>query len=206
MPRPSNRDAILDAAECLFARDGLDAVSLRAICAAAGLNVAAANYYFGTKDDLVDAILDRRMPAVMQRRLELLESLHTCTERPRTEDVVAALARPMAELIEAEGDAGRSYARMVARLVHDRSPALARFALDRYEPDLRLIDTLLVRANPTLPPDVVRARIEIALRTVFDGLADLPADLPAGAPDPVSTLVSFVAGGISAPAARVTQG
>ncbi len=48
----SSRDDILDAATAIFADKGFDASSVREICAAAGANVAAVNYHFGSKAGL----------------------------------------------------------------------------------------------------------------------------------------------------------
>ena len=51
---------ILDAAERLFAQDGIKATSLRAITEAAAANLAAVNYHFGSKEALVHAVYGRR--------------------------------------------------------------------------------------------------------------------------------------------------
>ena len=54
-----SRDAILDAAETLFARDGYEAVSLAAIGDAAGLSRGTPSYFFGSKEELYVAVLER---------------------------------------------------------------------------------------------------------------------------------------------------
>jgi len=51
------RNAILAAARDLFARHGVDGVSVRQIAAAAGINHALVHRYFGTKDEMVAAIM-----------------------------------------------------------------------------------------------------------------------------------------------------
>lgn len=55
----SSRDAILDAAEELFARQGLAGTTIKQIGGAAGVNAALLYYYFPSKDALYDAVLDR---------------------------------------------------------------------------------------------------------------------------------------------------
>jgi TetR/AcrR family transcriptional regulator len=57
-PSPS-RQAILDAAESLFARTGYAAASIKQIAAAAGVNSALLYYYFADKDALYRAVLER---------------------------------------------------------------------------------------------------------------------------------------------------
>jgi AcrR family transcriptional regulator len=51
------RDKIVLAAIACIERDGLDALTVRAIAKEAGVNVAAINYYFGTKENLVAEVL-----------------------------------------------------------------------------------------------------------------------------------------------------
>src|SRR5947209_8522315 len=54
-----SRRAILDAAETLFAERGFDTVSLQEIGDAAGLSRGTPSYFFGTKQDLYVAVLER---------------------------------------------------------------------------------------------------------------------------------------------------
>ena len=54
----TTRPRILDAALTLFADRGYERTSVRQICAAAGANVAAVNYHFGSKRALYDAAID----------------------------------------------------------------------------------------------------------------------------------------------------
>ena len=53
------RAAILDAAEKLFARKGFDTTSLNEVGAAAGVSRGTPGYFFGSKADLYQAVLDR---------------------------------------------------------------------------------------------------------------------------------------------------
>src|SRR3546814_19686067 len=60
---------ILQAAEDCFGEHGIDAVSLRQIAIAAGQgNTAAVQYHFGSKEGLLEAIFQHRLPAIHQRR------------------------------------------------------------------------------------------------------------------------------------------
>src|SRR5918996_5614170 len=68
----STRERILDAAEQRFADEGFAGTSLRKITALAGVNVAAVNYHFGSKEELLRAVLSRIVEPVNRERLELL--------------------------------------------------------------------------------------------------------------------------------------
>src|SRR5947209_15266305 len=54
-----SRTAILDAAEALFAEHGFEAVSLQEIGDAAGMSRGTPNYFFGSKQELYVAVLER---------------------------------------------------------------------------------------------------------------------------------------------------
>ncbi|MEO8536230.1 MAG: helix-turn-helix domain-containing protein, partial [Betaproteobacteria bacterium] len=51
------KSRLLDAAETLFMEHGYEATSLRALTAAADVNLAAVNYHFGSKEELFHAVL-----------------------------------------------------------------------------------------------------------------------------------------------------
>ncbi len=71
MPSDQTRAAILDAAERLYADRGFGDVTLRDIVAAAGVNLAAVNYHFGSKDELIAEVGLRRLvrPWPIDRRV-----------------------------------------------------------------------------------------------------------------------------------------
>lgn len=55
----SKRDIILDAAEQLFAESGFAGTTTRAIAGRADVNIAMLSYYFGSKEKLLHAVLER---------------------------------------------------------------------------------------------------------------------------------------------------
>lgn len=59
MSSSSRRDQILNAALNLFVRDGSDATGVRAIASEAGIRQASIYYYFASKDEILDALIDR---------------------------------------------------------------------------------------------------------------------------------------------------
>ena len=73
-PRGSTVDRLIEVGERLFAQHGLDGVSLRQIAAESGTsNNSAVRYHFGSKEALVTAIIEYRLPHIIQRR-ELLSA------------------------------------------------------------------------------------------------------------------------------------
>ena len=60
-PQHETRTRILDAAEELFMQHGFEGTSMRLLTAKAGVNLAAVNYHFGSKDAMVEAVFRRRL-------------------------------------------------------------------------------------------------------------------------------------------------
>lgn len=87
---------ILDAAERLFAQDGIDATSLRAITDAANANLAAVNYHFGSKEALVHAVFGRRLKPLNERRLQMLDAAIAADPKD-LHGILRAFALPMLE-------------------------------------------------------------------------------------------------------------
>src|SRR5690606_41197273 len=69
----STKDRILHAAEELFALHGFAGTSLRQVTSHADVNIAAVNYHFGSKDNLVNEVFRRRMDEMTGARLAQLE-------------------------------------------------------------------------------------------------------------------------------------
>ena len=77
----STKDRILGAAEELFAQFGFAGTSLRQVTSRADVNIAAVNYHFGSKENLVNEVFRRRMDEMSAQRLSQLRaavSLRRC--------------------------------------------------------------------------------------------------------------------------------
>ena len=73
--RLSTRERILNAAEQLFAQHGHQNTTMRQITSTADVNLSAVNYHFGSKDALIQAVFKRRLHAINDERLQILEDL-----------------------------------------------------------------------------------------------------------------------------------
>ena len=95
-PAASTRARILTVAERMFAEQGYNGVSLRAITAAANANMASVHYYFGTKQALLSAIFEARVhPLQDERRILLEKALNAASnKRPDVRSVLAAFIGP----------------------------------------------------------------------------------------------------------------
>ena len=68
------RDQILDAAEALFARQGLDSTTIKEIGTSSGQNPALLYYYYGSKEELYRAVLQRTMNEMLTRGIAAFDA------------------------------------------------------------------------------------------------------------------------------------
>jgi len=204
------RRRIVEAAERLFAHQGIEETSLRAITKEAGVNVAAIHYHFGSRDELLREVLDRTIAPLNRRRAELLDAAlaeHGGGPLP-VEELLRALLRPDLEAVERLRDESVEIAWLVGRSYATPSPAVARFSeeqfrviADRFLPELE-------RSLPEVDRDVLWFRVRCIVGVI---VAVFAGATPRGEPSPYGTedvdtaldqLVAFLAPGLSVPTPR----
>lgn len=206
-------ERLLDAAERLFAARGVDAVSVRAVNAAAGANVAAVHYHFGSKEALVDAVLRRRMDALGERRRAMLAAL-PADRAPTVRAVMEALVLPLAELSVDPTGPGRAYVRVLAALQGGGADT-RKLLGTAFAPQFIPFDAALARALPDLAEPLRHFRLALAgtlvVQTLADpegiaralGLTDDPTDLdPFDHAAVVDALLDTITGALAAPVSQ----
>src|SRR5581483_7061921 len=93
------KQKILDTAERLIGEQGYAATSLRNIIADAGVNLASIHYHFGSKEELLDELIQRRAGPVNAERLARLERLQqeSAGQPLPVRGIVAAFLGPMVQ-------------------------------------------------------------------------------------------------------------
>ncbi|NIN58982.1 MAG: TetR family transcriptional regulator, partial [Xanthomonadales bacterium] len=81
---------MLDASIKLFSERGYRNTSLRAIADAADVNLAAANYHFGSKAQLLEAAFERCISPINDERMRRLRQLQQSSSPPSVEAIVRA--------------------------------------------------------------------------------------------------------------------
>jgi AcrR family transcriptional regulator len=190
---------LLDAAERLIGDRGVDGVSLRAINADAGSNVAAAHYHFGSKEGLVRAVLARRMSVLAEERYALLAPLED-DPSPSLRQVAEVFALPLYELSRRAD--GMDYVRFLSAL--DRMGGEWLHILDEaFAPQSERLRPVLERATPELDDARRDLRLGVAGATLLHLLASadrysrrLDAD---GYRDEVIGVITSILAGCPAP-------
>jgi AcrR family transcriptional regulator len=161
-------DALIQAAERLFAEHGSDAVSLRDIIAASGVtNASAVQYHFGDRRGMVRAILAKHAVEIERRRHELLDA-YEVTGEPDVRGLAAALVRPLAAELNND-DGGLGYLQLVADLYNRPNPTFDPTAMDDWTDSFQRWRALVM---PLLTPEAVRLHRRFdALRFTVSELA-----------------------------------
>ena len=94
----ATRESILSASIRLFSERGFSGTSLRAIAEHADVNLAAANYHFGSKKKLLHAAFGRAVEPINAERIARLDRLQRSEGSPTTADIVRAFIAPAVEL------------------------------------------------------------------------------------------------------------
>lgn len=201
----ATRAALIDAAAKLFAEQGVDAVSIRAINSAAGLAPAAVHYHFGSKEALLSAVLLRDGEPVRDRIHQLAEQLAAATDTPTARQLVDLLAVPYREFIQRDGDRAAQWLAICGQLslAHDER------LLGTAPATNTLLTELVSRAFPDVSPAEQELRWSIAANTLIVMTArwtSATGGLPdATAQEHLNVLAEFVSGGLAHAMAAAPQ-
>ena len=209
MAEADTRLRILDAAERLFTDYGFDATTLRQITGAAEVNLAAVNYHFGSKEELIREVFRRRLTWLNQQRLQELDRLEAeAAGKPlkpsQILEVFFGVALKMAA--DAEGG-GRSFMRLLGRTYAKPSDFVRGFLAEEYAAVITRFKTALIRALPGVPGEEILWRFHFMLGAMSYAISGTDA-LHIVAEDALddsdaqalyARLMSFMLGGLRAP-------
>lgn len=208
----ATRVALLDAAERLFSQYGIEGTSVRDIVNAAGANLGAINYHFGSKDRLALEVFARRIEPVNRQRLERLDALEKAAELHELTlpQILDALIRPVLEA-EAQGVKNcDDLMRLLSRCFQEPNPEVQKFVEEQFAEVVRRFDAAILRLRPDLPAGDLFWRICFLHGALHHGLQTWlrfdqiphsvfnPAARKPGREELIQHLISFMAAGMTA--------
>ncbi|HTN84152.1 MAG TPA: TetR family transcriptional regulator, partial [Sorangium sp.] len=170
-------------------------VSNRQVSEAAGqANNFAVGYHFGTKNDLVLAIVRRHVPSIERRREEMLAEIKGSSD---LRDWLACLVRPTVDHIASLGSPSW-YARFSAQVMTD--PALRKLVIDEMVATPAMQETIagLERLRPIWPEEVLEERGDMSRHLIVHMCAERERALHAGSATPRPTWDAAAAGLVDA--------
>jgi AcrR family transcriptional regulator len=203
------RKRILNAAEKLFAERGITSTSMRALSNAAGVNLAAAHYHFGSKEALLEAVVEHRARPLNAARIHQLEAhlAERGAARPEIESIFRAFLLPALQNVIDAPEANGHLPRLFARVEAQPPELLERIYRKHLGSVARRFVEALQSALPNLPKQVVADRFRLAMGSIyalFSGncTLDFIPDHPPGEFDleaKLEQVITFAAGGMRAP-------
>ena len=168
--RFSTKDRILGAAEELFAQFGFAGTSLRQVTSRADVNIAAVNYHFGSKENLVNEVFRRRMDEMSTARLAALKE--AVEQHPgELEPILAAFVEPALALAQ-DRHGGGAFVRVVARAYAEKNEKLRKFLSDHYGHVLREFAKAIAKTVPGLSKEELYWRLDFLAGSLTYAMAD----------------------------------
>jgi AcrR family transcriptional regulator len=200
--RPDRPQAILLAAEKLFARHGYHAVTIRQIADEAGVPLALVGYHFGPKHELFHAVFAHWNRTAQERLSALDQAMAEPSASRRLQRIVEAFVAPVIRLrASAEG---QYYALLVGRELAYASQEADRVLREFFDPLAhRFIDALQAALPHATRADVAWG-YQFALGSLLHHLVDVRVErlsrgvAVAADPDAAARLVRFIVGGLRA--------
>lgn len=196
---------ILEVAEELFAEQGLERVSIRQITEVAKVNLAAVNYHFGSKDELIAAVFERRIAPVNRARLAALDALEAAAgKKPlKVESILEAFIRPTLTGCAATPKGQRIFALLLGRCLVETTPGLEALLKQQFDPVIERMDAALTKALPDLSRPQIFWRRKFSFGVLHHWLLSKDRFTPAWAKEvdvetQIKMLIAFVTAGFQA--------
>ena len=172
-PQHETRRRILEAAEELFMQHGFEGASMRLLTAKAGVNLAAVNYHFGSKDALIEAVFQRRLDPMNAARLCELDRLEEAAGggplAPAA--IIRAFIGVSLAMIEDGRGGGRNFVRLLGRTYTEPSKPIRNLIGRMYAPTIARFKAAFALALPEVASDELYWRMHFMFGTLSYTLA-----------------------------------
>ncbi|ABO23918.1 TetR/AcrR family transcriptional regulator [Shewanella loihica] len=172
--RSDTKTRILDAAEKLFAERGFSETSLRLITSKAEVNLASVNYHFGSKKELIRAVLARYLDRFMPEASDAVVQLKQASE-PSLNEIFSSLVKPLLELNKFKADGTRTFLQLLGRGYIESQGHLRWFITTHYGEHLSEFVKAVAESAPHIPPAEMFWRLHFTLGTVVFTMASADA-------------------------------
>jgi AcrR family transcriptional regulator len=133
------------------------------VTSAAGVNLAAVHYHFGSKEALLEAVLSWRVGPPNAERLARLDRLEAATEPPSVEAILEALLEPALRTAEELREQGGSLRQIAGRLFSEPPEIVQALIVEHFGEVLRRFSLAMRRALPGVPPEELAWRMHFAI-------------------------------------------
>ena len=207
------RERILDAGERLFMAHGYEGTSMRQITGEAGVNLAAVNYHFGSKESLMQEVFRRRLDWLNEERMRALDALEAeaAGQALKPSAIVDAFFGTLLRMAGDENRGGMTFLRLLGRTLTEPSEFIRAFLPHEYQAVMDRYKEALFKALPEVPKAEIVWRFHFMLGATSYAIAGTDAlrlvtdwqiedeDSTDRLDRLVPRLMSFLIGGLRAP-------
>ncbi len=167
---PNGACQLMLAAERLFGQHGVEGVTIRELLDAAGqANKSAVQHYFGSKEGLLEAARDMRVPQLEKARSRWIDSLPL----PGAEHVVHYLAAMFLPVLEIMNDRElQSFSQLTLRLLHTGASNESIMRLATASPVTQQIIEGLHDCLPGMAEPLFKVRLRLAVGVLLSGVSE----------------------------------
>jgi AcrR family transcriptional regulator len=204
----STKTKILNAAEVLFADKGFNGTSLREITSQAEVNLAAVNYHFGSKKELIKAVMSRYMNELSPRLESALHELCLDEVQPTLIEVFSAFLDPLLHLNTFKENGTSTFLQLLGRGFTDNQGFLRWFLTTQYPGVFTNFTQAVQKAYPELSKEEMFWRLHFTMGTIVftmsssDALIDIAQsdfDREVDIAGVIKKVIPYVAAGVAAP-------
>jgi AcrR family transcriptional regulator len=175
--KPARKDGLetkrqlVDTAERLFAQEGVEQVTLVDVSREAGQkNRNAAQYHFGDRVGLINAVLDKHSAVIAEQRRVMLDQLEQ-QEKITVRELVEAQVLPIANHVQRHPN-GLTYLMLNRQLISSSEHAALSMRRVDDMPDVIRMQRLIGAAMPPQPTHAIQAKMILIRCMLFNGLAN----------------------------------
>jgi AcrR family transcriptional regulator len=166
----ATKQRILSAAESLFASQGFTHTSTRMITQQAGVNLAAVNYHFGSKKNLIQAVLRNYFESVipnLDAKIDQLEKV----EQPEIIDIIRCVITPLIAMDKDKPHSASVFIQLLGRGYSDSQGHLRSFILGNYGDTIARLMSLFRRSVSDVSEQELFWRLHFALGSFVFSMA-----------------------------------
>jgi AcrR family transcriptional regulator len=204
----TTKNKILDAAEVLFADTGFNGTSLREITSTANVNLAAVNYHFGSKKELIKAVMSRYMDELSPKLEGALSVILQDENKPNLDEVFLAFIEPLLYLNEFRPNGTSKFLQLLGRGYTDSQGFLRWFLTTQYPNVFTYFTQAVHKAYPELTTEEMFWRLHFTMGTIVFTMSSSDALMDIARNDfnndlTIETLINkvipYVSAGVGAP-------
>ena len=150
-------EKLMDCAEKIFAEKGYDKASVREITAAANVNLASIHYHFGSKENLLQELLNRKLEWLNQQRLIALKTLESKSKNKplKPSQILEAFFGTLLDMLDEKNYGGEMFLRLLGRSSLEPNCLISSISTGKSNAVTEKFRDALFKALPNVPKNEI---------------------------------------------------